>query len=79
MVRFHIHLFNDADIWDEEGQLFPDLAAAETEAIRSARDVIAEHIRSGRIIHLDHRVEITDAEGVTLKIIAFDQVVQFAR
>ncbi len=79
MAKFHIHLFNDADIWDEEGQLFPDLAAAEKEAIRSARDVIAEHIRSGRTIHLNHRVEITDAQGVTLRTIAFEQVVQFVR
>lgn len=79
MARYHIHLFNDDDIWDEEGQLFPNLAAAEKEAVRSARDVIAEHIRSGRTIHLDHRMEITDADGVMLKTIAFEQVVRFVR
>ncbi len=79
MARFHIHLFNDADIWDEEGQLFPDLDAAEREAVRSARDVIAEHVRSGRIIRLDHRVEITDEGGVRLKTITFGQVVRFTQ
>lgn len=79
MLRYHLNLFNDSDIWDEEGHLFADLATAETEAIRSMRDVIAEHVRSGRIIHLDHRIEITDNQGVVLKIITFGQVVQFTR
>ena len=78
MACFHIHLFNDNDVIDEEGHMLPDLAAAEVEAMRTARDVIAEHVVAGRVINLDHRVEITDADGIVLKIIRFSEAVRFA-
>lgn len=77
MARYHLHLFNDTDIIDEEGRDFPDLSAAEAEAVRSARDVIADHILGGRPICLRHRMEITDAAGTLLKVIAFQDVVRF--
>ncbi len=77
MARYHLHLFNDIDIIDEEGRDFPDLPAAEVEAVRSARDVIADHILSGRPVCLHHRMEIADAGGTVLKVIAFQDVVRF--
>lgn len=77
MARYHLHLFNDIDIIDEEGRDFPDLSAAAAEAVRSARDVIADHIMSGRPICLRHRMEIADADGITVKVIAFQDVVRF--
>lgn len=77
MARYHLHLFNDIDIVDEEGREFADLSAAEAEAVRSARDVIADHILGGRPICLRHRMEITDAEGAIVKVIAFQDVVRF--
>jgi hypothetical protein len=77
MARFHFHLFNDDDVWDEEGQELPDLAAAEAEAVRAARDVIAHHVLSGRPICLDHRMEIMDDRGTVLRIVYFSQAVTF--
>jgi hypothetical protein len=75
MARYHINLFNDADIMDEEGQEFVDLPAAHTEAMRSAREVIADHVMSGRPVDLRHRVEITDDKGALLEIIRFDEAI----
>jgi hypothetical protein len=77
MTRYHLNLYNDTDIPDEEGQDFPDLAAAEAEAVRGARDIVAEHVLSGRTIHLRHRMEIVDAAGVLRSTIRFGDVVRF--
>lgn len=79
MTVYHLHLFNDDDVLDEEGQEFADLDMAEREAIRNARDVIAEHVRHGHPINLNHRVEITDANGTILKVVQFGECVCFAR
>ncbi|EQB12718.1 DUF6894 family protein [Sphingobium lactosutens] len=79
MPVYHLHLFNDNDVLDEEGQEFVDLAMAEREAVRNARDVIAEHVRHGHPINLTHRVEITDANGTLLKVVHFGDCIHFAR
>ncbi|MFD1107349.1 DUF6894 family protein [Sphingobium olei] len=75
MERYHINLFNDADILDEEGQEFVDLAAAHAEAMRSAREVIADHVMNGRPIDLRHRMEITDNAGKLLDMIRFGDAI----
>ncbi|EQB30081.1 DUF6894 family protein [Sphingobium ummariense] len=77
MTRYHLNLFNDTDILDEEGQDFPNIAAAVAEAVRSARDIIAEHVLTGRTIHLQHRMEVTDPEGRLLSTVRFGDVVRF--
>ena len=77
MTVYHLHLFSDADVWDEEGQDFADLDAAEREAVRNARDVIAEHVRHGMPIDLNHRLEIVDGDGTILKVVRFGDCVYF--
>ncbi|MEA3388422.1 DUF6894 family protein [Sphingobium sp. CCH11-B1] len=75
MARYHINLFNDVDIMDEEGQEFVDLAAAHSEAMRSAREVIADHVMNGKPVDLRHRMEITDHAGKLLETIRFAQAI----
>jgi hypothetical protein len=75
MPQYHLNLFNDADLPDEQGREFADLPAAKDEAIRSAREMRAEHLMLGRPIDLDDRIEVTDEDGKILAIIAFRELI----
>jgi hypothetical protein len=50
MARFHLNVFNEIDTFDEEGIQFPDVAAAKTAAITSAREMMADHLINGHPI-----------------------------
>jgi len=54
MPRYHLHLFNSTNTYDEDGRDFDDLAAAKMEAIRSSRDLMAEHVKAGEPVDLGH-------------------------
>lgn len=71
MPRFHLNLYNDTVLIDEEGSEFPDIAAAEVAAARSARDLIAEHVTMGLPIDLGHRMEVVDDAGRVLSVLRF--------
>jgi hypothetical protein len=58
MPRFYFHLHNSIESVDEEGAVLPDMQAARQEAIRNARDIIANEIRYSGQIHLSHWLEI---------------------
>lgn len=60
---------------DPEGQCFPDLDAARTEAIGSAREIAADRVRFGKPLYLDARFEITDEEGRALLTVVFREAV----
>jgi hypothetical protein len=75
MPRLYVHLFNDADVIDEEGQEFRDLAAAKVVAIAGARDLMAEHIRAGKAVTLSHRGEIADEAGKTMAVLPFGELI----
>lgn len=72
--RYRLNLFNDADVLDDEGYDLADLAEAKEKAISGARGLISEHVRLGRPINLDHRMEIVD-DGKVLAIIPFRELV----
>jgi len=59
---------------DAEGRDYSTLDAARGDAIRSARDIIAEQIRQGQPID-GARIEITDATGDILDIVFFKDVI----
>lgn len=75
MARFHINIFNDIDVMDEEGSDHANLPAAKLLAIAGVREMIADHVIHGRPINLRHRVEITDADGTVLAVIPFGELV----
>lgn len=75
MPHYHLNLFNSADTIDHEGRDFLDLAAAKDEAIRSARELMAEHLKAGKPIDLEHRIEITDNEGKVLAHLPFRELI----
>lgn len=75
MPRFFINVFNDIDVPDEEGHDCPDLAAAREQAVKGAREMMADHVRVGRPITLHHRMEVTDDAGTVLVTIPFREVI----
>jgi len=63
MARFHFHVHDGNNIFsDEEGCELTDRAAAEIEAVRSARDLAAERVRFGKPL-ADCAVEVSDVSG----------------
>ena len=63
MPRYRFHIYNDVQTLDMEGREFPDFAAAHTDAIGSARDLMAADITSIGEINLGHWIELEDDDG----------------
>jgi len=69
-VRDHGQLFRDPD-----GSYLPDLGAARTEAIVSARELMAVGIATSGSIGIDRSVEISDVRGSILLVVPFWEAV----
>jgi hypothetical protein len=79
MPIFHIHIRTGCDLCvDEEGIELPDISAAEDEAIRGARSLMAADIEAG-FLRLDQAVLIDDADGRRLRTIAFADVIKITK
>ncbi|KQQ78056.1 hypothetical protein ASF70_02185 [Rhizobium sp. Leaf321] len=61
---------------DPEGEEHHTLASAENEAIQSAREIMAEAVKSGRSTAKGKVFELTDVAGKVLSSIAFTDVLQ---
>ena len=70
MPRYFFHLFNDETTMDEEGKELPNDAAAFQHAADCARVMAAESVRNGHLI-IDHRIEITRADGRKRRTVYF--------
>ena len=75
MPKFYLNLFNDMVAFDEEGREFVDIAEAKAAAISSARDLMAEHVRTGHPVDLNHRIEVVSETGKVLAVIPFREIV----
>jgi len=56
---------------DKEGKCFPDLRAAEQEAIKAAREMAAQKVRAGKLLDLSSRLEIFDVDGKLAAVVTF--------
>ena len=76
MPRFHFHVRHTStgrlDI-DEEGLVLPDSAAAKTEALESAKELIIEGIRTSQ--RIDSQFEVVDAEGDLVFVVPFREAI----
>jgi uncharacterized protein YxjI len=61
---------------DPEGEEHETLSSAENEAIQSAREIMAEAVKSGRSTAKGKVFELTDVAGQILSSIAFADVLQ---
>jgi hypothetical protein len=78
VLRFHFHICHQSAGTcdrDEEGMLLPDLAAAETEALESAKELVIERIKAGR--RIDSRFEVADSEGNLVFVLPFREALRF--
>ena len=75
MPRFYFHLRDGESIDDPDGIYLPDTRSARLEAIRSARDIMAEDIRRGHL-SLASRIEVTDENGEPILAVPFREVVE---
>jgi hypothetical protein len=77
MTRYFFHLRDDAGvIADPEGKEFANLVAAQDEAIEAGREIMAELVRTGKV--LDGQViEICDPLGAVMATVRLKDVVRF--
>lgn len=69
MPKFYFHIRDDAGpIADNEGMEFADLKAARKEAEESARELLADALRTHKEVD-GKRIEIADAGGSVLETI----------
>jgi hypothetical protein len=73
--RFHINVFDEVDVIDEEGTELPDLASAKARAVHGGRGIMADHLKAGRPLRLFHRIEITDDQGKVLAALPFREMI----
>ena len=75
MPRFFFNLRDGESIDDPDGIFLPDTRSARLEAIRNARDIMAEEVRRGHL-SLSHRIEVTDENGEPVMAVPFREVVE---
>lgn len=74
MTRYFLHLHNDIDAPDEEGQEFPDDRAALECAMRCARDVASGAVSQGHL-NLNHFIICVTDQGREVGIVRFADAV----
>jgi len=76
MPVFFLHV-KEGDLWtrDLEGSTLHDLQAARDQAIKSARELMADSIVSEGRIGIDRSIEVSDATSITLLVVPFRQAV----
>ena len=78
MPRYYFHVFDDLGTIDLEGLELPDLDAARAAALQSARALMCETLKEGRI-SLRYRIDIENEVGELLSSVHFRDVVQIER
>ncbi|MCA1653275.1 MAG: hypothetical protein ABR588_02600 [Sphingomicrobium sp.] len=65
MPRFFFHLHGGQDLSDEEGVLLDDLDAVRVQALKGARDIMANEVKSGHL-PLNESICVTDEQGAVV-------------
>jgi hypothetical protein len=75
-MRCYIHIITDQErIVDPDGGEFVNLATARAEACQSARDLMAEELRSGRPVPFAWRAQLADEDGTVMLTLPFAEMV----
>ena len=74
MPRYYLHIVDGRMVRDEEGQEFPGLEEARTEAIASARSIMREALWEGRL-PLNECIQIADGNGTILETVPFREAI----
>ena len=73
--RYHLNIYNDQVVLDQEGCELADLAHAKELAIEGARAMMAEHLTLGRPINLCHYIDVADSDGKVLATLPFRELI----
>lgn len=72
---YYFNLYDDIVCVDDEGQELTDLATARAQAIRAAREIIADQARDGRI-NLSPWIEVEDEDRRPVLTLPFRSAVE---
>ncbi|WP_414713333.1 DUF6894 family protein [Sphingomonas sp.] len=72
--RYFFHVYDDIIAQDEEGEELPNFAAARLNALKGARELIAEQVRHGYIV-LSHWIDVVDEQGDAVLTVTFKDAV----
>jgi hypothetical protein len=75
MARYYFNLYNDHTAIDAEGTDLPDDAAAHERAIREARYMAAESVKSYGHLVKHHRIAVVNQAGEEVATVRFGDVV----
>lgn len=76
MPQFFFHVRDGVSlISDPDGSCLPDVAAAQTEAILCARELMSQSIIRDGSLGIERRFEITDDQGNTIAIVPFREAI----
>jgi uncharacterized protein DUF6894 len=75
MPRFFFHLKDGATLCDEEGMSFATVDEARREALRAAREIMADEVKRGSLTLVD-RIEIADEGGNPVTVVTFADAVR---
>lgn len=74
-MRAYVHLvLNDGRLADEIGADYPDLESARNDALRSARELLAEELRRGWPVNADAFIEILDERRAIVEHVPCEQI-----
>ena len=77
MPRFHMNIRQGDELLEDwEGQEFPSLSEARTEAVLSARELMAARIAAGKMPDGHTRFEIADESGKTVLVMPFGVAIE---
>jgi hypothetical protein len=74
MPHYYLHQRNEVYVNDEEGEDFPDVAAARHKAVIGARSILSEELMRG-LLDLRGAIEIADEGGTIIAIVPFQEAV----
>ena len=79
MPLYYMHVCNGTGfVEDQEGTELPDLAAAQREAVKGLRDILAADLKEGEI-KMTSFIEVEDEARTLLVTVTAEEVVKIAR
>jgi hypothetical protein len=76
MTRYYLDVINGLGLArDQEGEEFPNLAAARDKAAQSIWSILSDELKSAGLINLQGRIEIADRQGSIVLTLPFREAV----
>ena len=74
--RFHLNIRKGDELLEDwEGEDFPSLSEARTEAVQSARELMPARMAAGKMPDGHTRFEIADDSGKTVLVMPFEEAI----